>query len=112
MELIYGNKYGACYKVKGAPNPICTLQMIIDSIGIFMSEQDLAHLLDIVRDADRPCFCKECDGSRCGKIWCAGPMHDLCLKLDEDKLAELEDLIMGTRFILGMDQTLERYRIS
>ncbi|MEM7484494.1 MAG: hypothetical protein AAF348_04735 [Bacteroidota bacterium] len=112
MELIYKNDYGACFTVKNAPNPVCTLQLIVDSIGIFMSEDDLLHLLEVVRNSDGACFCEECKGSQCSKIWCSGPMHDLCLKIDEGRLEKLEDLIVGTQFIINMNQTLEQYRIS
>ncbi|RNC89492.1 MAG: hypothetical protein ED555_08405 [Allomuricauda sp.] len=112
MELIYRNDYGASYKIENAPNPICTLQLIVDSVGIFMSEADLAHLLEIVRDSDRPCFCDECNGSKCSKIWCTSAMHDLCLKIDEGRLQQLEDLIVGTQFILHIDDTLSQYRIN
>ena len=111
MELIYGNNYGAFFKVFNAPNPLCKYQLIVDSIGIFMSEGDLDNLLDIVRDSGKACYCEECRGTQCSKIWCTGPLHDLCLKLDEGTLSELEDLILGTRFIINMDQTLDKYRI-
>ncbi|UJH66453.1 hypothetical protein [Allomuricauda sp. SCSIO 65647] len=112
MELIYENSYGASYKIENAPNPTCKLQMVIDTIGIFMSETDLAHLLEIVRDSGKPCFCEECKGQKCSKIWCNGPFHDMCLKMDESNQAQLEDLILGTQFILNMDQTLEKYSIN
>lgn len=112
MEQIYRNEYGACYAIQNAPNPICTLQLVVDSIGIFMSVDDLSHLLEVVRNSDKACFCEECQGNPCNKIWCSGPMHDLCLKIDEDRLKLLEDLIVGTQFTLNMNQTLEEYRIG
>ncbi|MEM9141346.1 MAG: hypothetical protein AAGA86_00070 [Bacteroidota bacterium] len=112
MEPIYQNAYGTVFKVEGAPNPECTFQMVIDSIGIFMSEADLHRLLNIVRDSDRPCYCNACGGKKCRKIWAKGPLHELKLKLDDQTLPQLEDLILGTRFILNMDDTLNQYRIE
>jgi hypothetical protein len=76
-----------------------------------MSEADLDNLLDIVRDSGKACYCEECQGTQCRKIWCTGPLHDICLKMDESTLGDLEDLILSTRFIINMDQTLDKYRI-
>lgn len=112
MDLIYRNQYGACYRIYNAPNPICTLQLVVDSVGIFMSEDDLYHLLNIVRDSDKPCHCAECSGGKCNKIWCANPLVDICLKVDDDVLNLMEDLIQGTRFILDMNSTLSRNEIK
>lgn len=112
MELIYKNKYAACYKIYNAPNPDCKIQMVVDSIGIFLSESDMAYLLEIVRNSHEPCHCGECKGGRCNKIWTTGPWVDICLKVDDDILELMEDLILGTQFILNMDATLEKHSIK
>ena len=112
MELIYKNNYGACYKIVEAPNRLCKIQLVVDSIGIFMSEADLEHLLEIVRQADEPCFCPECNGAPSKKIWSTGPYHDICLKVDDGQREEMEDLIVGTQFVLNIDDTLSQYRID
>ena len=112
MQLIYSNKYGACYRITESPNPACKFQLVVDSIGIFMSDADLEHLLTTVRDAEQPCYCPECNGKASKKIWCSGPLHDLCLKVNEISRKELEDLIVGTQFILNIDDTLAQHRIT
>lgn len=112
MELIYGNNYGAFYKVFDAPNVDCTLQLVVDTVGIFMSESDLPHFLAIIQDSDKPCMCATCKGGKCNKIWCTNPLVDVCLKVDDAVLAEMEDLVKGTQFVLGMDETLKKYRIN
>ncbi len=112
MELIYSNDYGASYKMVNAPNPNCQLQLIIDTVGIFMSEKDIEGLLNIVRKSNTPCDCVECGGERCNKIWTTTPLIDTCLKVDDEILELLEDLIVGTQFMLNMDTTLEKFRIK
>ena len=112
MELIYKNGYGACYRIYGAPNPDCVLQMVIDAVGIFMSMDDLNHLLSIVKQPPKPCNCDECRGKGCNKIWCHGTLVDFYLKVPPKVLGLLEDLIQGTLFILDMDRTLEKHRIK
>lgn len=112
MELIYGNNYGAFYKVFEAPNQECRLQLIVDTVGIFMSEDDLSHFLGIIQDSDQPCQCATCNGGKCNKIWCSNPLVDICLKVSEPILAEMEDLVKGTQFVLNMDETLKKYRIN
>ena len=45
MELVYRNDYGASFRVKNIPNTRCTLQLVVDSIGLFMTEDDMENLL-------------------------------------------------------------------
>ncbi len=112
MELIYKNKFGACYKVHNASIPNCKLQMVVDTVGIFMSERDFEYLLNIVRNLHEPCNCKECEGKQCNKIWMTSPLIDICIKVNDDILELIEDLILGTQFMLNMDATLEKHRIK
>ncbi|MBC6998283.1 MULTISPECIES: hypothetical protein [Bacteroidota] len=112
MELIYGNNYGAFYKIFEAPNKECKLQLVVDTVGIFMSASDLGHFLSVIQDSDAPCQCATCKGGKCNKIWCSNPLVDICLKVSEPILEEMEDLVKGTQFILNMDETLKQYRIK
>ncbi|GAB5475243.1 MAG: hypothetical protein Mars2KO_33420 [Maribacter sp.] len=111
MELIYKNDYGAVFHVNNSPNPACEMQLVIDTVGLFMSRADLDHLLAIVIKSHEPCYCEEC-GGQCNKIWCANPLIDICLKVDEAILRQMEDLIRGTQFMLNMDSTLQQYRLK
>lgn len=112
MELIYKNDYGACYRVYNVPNPNCKFQMVIDTVGIFMSESDISNLLGIIRRSYEPCNCEVCEGKRHNKIWTTNPLIDTCLKVDDDILELMEDLILGTQFILNMNATLEKNNIK
>ncbi|PIF00182.1 MAG: hypothetical protein CR994_06870 [Maribacter sp.] len=112
MELIYKNDYGACYKIDNALNPTCKIQMVIDTVGIFLSEREMGYLLEIVRNSNQPCNCEECKGKRCNKIWTTSPWVDVSLKVDDDILELMEDLILGTQFMINMDATLEKNRIK
>ncbi len=111
MELIYRNGYGATYKILNSPNPDCEMQLIVDAVGLFMSKDDLSHLLSIVKNSNQPCFCEDC-GGRCNKIWCSNPLIDICLKVDEPILEMMIDLIKGTQFILNMDATLDKFKMK
>lgn len=112
MNLIYSNNYGACYKIDKGSKSKYILQLVIDSIGIFMTKEDLKDFLVIILQEPPPCTCKECGGERCNKIWCSGPFLDVCLKVNPDVLKQLEDLIRGSLFILEMDKTLDEFRIN
>ena len=107
MEVIYKNNQGAVYSVSHSPNPDCTLQVIVDTVGIFMSREDIEHLLRTVQKSYEPCHCPECGGKR-DKIWCINPIVDVCLKVDKPILDGLEDLIKGTLFVLDMNDTLQQ----
>lgn len=111
MELIYKNDYGATYQVKNSVNPDCEMQLVIDTVGLFMSRVDLENLLDIVRASYDPCTCAEC-GGKCNKIWCNNPFVDICLKVNEPILNKIEDLILGTQFALNMATTLEDISVT
>ena len=112
MEMIYQNKYGATFKVANVPNPKCSLQLVVDSIGLFMTEADLATLLNIIQQSGEPCYCENCQGEKCQRLWCSSRYYEFGLTLDPENTKELVDLIKGTQFLLNMDETLEKYRIS
>ncbi len=111
MELLYKNEYGASYKVDFGTNPECEVQLVIDTVGLFMSKEELDHLLTIVKNSHEPCDCGNCNGP-CEKIWCTGPLVDICLKVSDTILDKMEDLIAGTQFMLNIDATLEGYRLK
>ncbi len=111
MELIYKNEYGATYKVLNSVNPSCEMQLIVDTVGLFMSRSDLDHLLGIVHRSHEPCQCNDCGGDRCNKIWCTNPLIDICLKVDDAILELLADLIKGTQFMLDMEATLGEHKL-
>ncbi|WP_340065714.1 hypothetical protein [Ascidiimonas aurantiaca] len=111
MECIYKNNYGATYLVKNSPNPLCEIQLIVDTVGIFMSRADVKHLLKIVSKMDDPCSCVECGNQRCSKVWCKSPLIDVCLKLEGPDRETFEDLIKGTLFALHVDETLELHNV-
>ena len=112
MELIYKNDYGASYNVANQSNPNCAIQMVIDITGIFMTKPEIRNLLSIVRNSDKPCNCEYCKGEICGKIWTTSSLVDICIKVDDIILGYLEDLILGTLFILNLNSTLEKHRIK
>ena len=58
------------------------------------------------------CNCDNCKGEICGKIWTTSSLVDICIKVDDIILGYLEDLILGTLFILNMNSTLEKHRIK
>jgi hypothetical protein len=112
MELVYENDYGRSYRLAHTPLPGADYQLVIDSVGIYMSSRELAYMMKVIQSSKEPCDCPECLGKNCNRIWTSGPLVDISLKVDEVGLDKLEDLIKGTQFIAEMDATLERYRIK
>ncbi len=105
MTLIYRNGYGSTYLLDNPPHPHCRVQLVVDAMGIFMCEEDLQNLLGIVQKSHEPCYCEDCGGNTCNKIWYTNPLMDICLKMNERTLVLLEDLIKGTQFMLKIDDT-------
>lgn len=112
LETIYHNSYGTSLLMRNPTNENCTIQLVIDSVGLFMSDKDLEHLLEAIHGSGRPCDCLECGGKPCNKIWCSGPKMDICLKLENKNIEQLEDLIVGTQFVLNMDETLKKLQVK
>lgn len=112
MELIYENSYGAFYSVKDTTKTNIKLQMVVDNIGIFLSVNNIDHLLDIIKNSETPCNCEKCNGKKPNKIWTNGLLVDICLKINDDILEQMEDLIVGTKFLLNMDDILEKHKIK
>ncbi|MEO9891216.1 hypothetical protein [Aurantibacter sp.] len=65
MELLYRNEYGATYKVVNSANPACVVQLIVDSVGLYLSKNDLDYLMNIVLKSNEPCSCDDCGGNKC-----------------------------------------------
>lgn len=112
MKLLYKNDYGATFRLDDSPNPACELQLIIGTVGFFMSQTDLINFSKIVNKSDQPCTCEECGGNQCNKIWYTNSLIDVCLKVDEVILPKIKDLIKGTQFMLNIDATLEKHRLK
>lgn len=109
MNLIYKNSYGSSYKVDTyiTNNQKRNIQIYIGTIGIYMTEKELSDLLKIIKQADKPCQCEACEGKVCNKIWTSNPLIDICIKLDDEVLDELEDLVSWTKFLIKLDSNLE-----
>lgn len=112
MKLIYKNEYGCCFKVNDCASSMYQLQLVVDSVGMFMSMTDLNNLLRIVTKPGEVCNCEECQNSPYKKIWCSNPLVDICLKVDEVTLGQVEDLILGTKFMLEVETTLNENSIN
>ncbi len=115
MKLIYKNNYGTTYSIASSSDLRYTMQMVINNIGIFMSSAELNNLLNVVRSSygvNEVCNCEQCKGERLNKLWKSNPFLDIGLKVDDTILSSLEDLILGTQFILNVDSVLQENRIQ
>jgi len=112
MELIYENEYGRCYSVSHGPSIKHNIQMVIGTVGVFMTGKDMEALLLVVRNSHAPCNCENCGGKRRNKILTTSVLIDFCLKVDEHILPLIEDLIVGTNFMLNMGIELDKHRIK
>ncbi|PCH74700.1 MAG: hypothetical protein COB98_09955, partial [Flavobacteriaceae bacterium] len=66
----------------------------------------------VVRNSHEPCNCPNCGGKRRETIWTTSALVDFCLKVDESVLLQIEDLIVGTNFMLNMSVELEKHSIK
>lgn len=112
MNLIYENSLGSSYNLKKGVHSKSNLQLVVGTVGIFMTKIEISDLLKIVRNSHEPCDCIQCKGQQCNKIWTTSPFVDICIKVNEETLELLEDLIVGTQFCLNMDATLNHYEIK
>lgn len=115
MEEIYRNDYGVSYRNYDTADPEeIGVQLIINRIGLYLSIPELENLKRIVLNKTEsvPCMCSECQGEVSNKIWCTNPFIDICLKLNDTTIEEIEDLIVGTQFMLNIDKTLKKYALD
>ncbi|MCB9426385.1 MAG: hypothetical protein H6584_05080 [Flavobacteriales bacterium] len=114
MNLIYKNNYGSSYKVDSTvtKNPERNIQVYIGTIGIYMTQKELSDLYTIIKNAVKMCDCSHCKGQPCNRIWTSHPLIDICLKIDENTLDELEDLISWTKFLMNFESNLEENNIT
>ncbi len=108
MELVYKNSYGACYKTINPPNQNCEFQLIINTVGIFMTKKDISNLLKIVKDYKKNC---KCEGNKNHRIWCKNPIVDIGLKINDEVLYTLKDLLKGTLIMLEIEETLQKHKL-
>ena len=111
MNVIFRNSYGAIGHVNDSVNPECKLQLIVDTIGIYMSLADLEYLLSVVGNTRASCVCEDC-GNEFDKIVCKNARIDLHLKINKGRLQLLEELIKETLFNLEIEHTLKVNKIG
>lgn len=112
MELIYQNGYGASYSTKNDYNTGYQLQLIIGSIGVFLSREDINDLQTVIeKSRAEGCNCDTCGEKTHNSIWKYTYLADVRLKIDYISIDLLEDLIKGTQFQLNMNTTLKQNQI-
>lgn len=116
MKEIYKNNYGVSYYVTNHVNPKYELQLVINNLGIYMSTDEMRNLLKLVRSSyailENKCNCKNCSQKELSSLWKINTFFEIRLKINNRVLTLLEDLIVGTQFILNMDVVLDEHRIK
>jgi len=112
MELIYQNEYGASYAVRDFFKTGHQFQIIIGSISIFLSKEDLIDLQNVINNFKGGCSCEDCGEKIFNSIWKYTYLADVRLKVDYISIGLLKDLITGTLFVINMNTTLKQNQIS
>ncbi len=102
LDPIFYNKTGTIYALKSTydiDEPINKVQLQIGDIAILMQKEEIRAFLNTVKKAkdSKSCECLNCNNS-CKIIKCDTPMANIRLKMTEENLNDLEELVMSLFF--------------
>ncbi|NJX14707.1 hypothetical protein [Tamlana crocina] len=109
MELLYQNEYGASYALENSFDSEIKFQIVIGSVGMFLTQKDIDELQDLVQDCKTESLRNK---KNYDTIWKHTCFADVRIKLNQPLLHLLEDLVNGTHFVINMNATLRKNKIN
>ena len=110
MDIVYENAYGSIYRASESPCAHCNYQLVVNTVGVYMSKSDLSYLLQVVTNRDIPAHANSrYDYDR---IWCKNPLIDIHLKVEGQNHNRLIDLLKGALFNIEIEILLKANKIN
>ena len=110
IHKLYCNSFGITFQWKScATKDFKKIQLVFRDTGLYLTTNELIEFSENIEKAlDYPLLCKDCkENSSCKSLLIETPGRQISFVMNYIELKEVQDLIKGTIFQLGLDKILE-----
>lgn len=113
INTIYYNNFGIAFQWKRfAAKDFKKIQIVFRSTGLFLTENELIQFSDnIDKTLGSLCLCDDCLGNDSSKFLLEAPNPQTSFSMTYFELKEIQDLIKGTLFQLGLLDLLKKQKV-
>jgi hypothetical protein len=115
INIIYHNDYGIAFHWKrGLGKDAKKIQLVFRDTGLFFTKKELSQFYyHIQKSLENPGLCEKCkEVGDCRAILLETPMSQISFAVSYTELKNIEDLVNGTLFKLGLDKILQQQSIN
>ncbi len=118
MDEIYTlhyNSFGIAFKWKRSPSrDLNKVQLVFRDTGLYLTFKELTCFSKLIeKTLSKPLMCTNCKNNKsCRSILMETPLPQVSFVMTHHELFEMQDLIEGTLFQLGLNDVLEKQVIK
>lgn len=115
INTIYYNEFGIAFQWKrGFAKDFKRVQMVFRNTGLFLSPVELIQFSENINESlNRPHLCKDCKNNEsCKSLLLETPIPQISFSMSYIELNNMQDLVRGTLFQLGLDNMLGEFMID
>ena len=115
INTIYYNKFGITFQwKKWIAKDFKKIQIVFRNTGLLLTQSELIQFSDTIeRTLDSACLCNDCmENDSCKLVLLKAPNPQTSFSMTYNELKEIQDLIKGTLFQLGLDILLKKQMIN
>lgn len=110
INTIYFNNYGIAFQWKRcAAKDLKKIQIVFRNTGLFLTETELIKFSKNIEETlESSCLCNDCKKSgNCKLFLLQAPNPQASFSMSQAELKNMQDLLSGTLFQLGLDKILK-----
>ena len=111
IYTIHYNSIGIAFKWKrGSLKDLNKTQLVFKDSGLYLSTAELTRFAELIDQAlSKPLKCSDCTKDQgCKSTLIQTPISDVTFVMSHNELLEMQDLLKGTLFQLGLNSFLEK----
>ncbi|PHS67957.1 MAG: hypothetical protein COB12_01705 [Flavobacterium sp.] len=115
INTIYYNAFGIAFQWKRcAIKDFKKIQLVFRNTGLYLTSDELIQFSENIEKAlEKPMLCNDCkENDSCKSLLLETPAPQISFAMSYIELKDVQDLIKGTLFQLGLDKILEKQLIK
>lgn len=115
INTIYYNTFGIAFLWKRcALKDFKKIQLIFRNTGLYLTSDELIQFSEHIENAlKKPLLCNDCkESNSCKSLLLKTPAPQISFAMSYIELKDVQDLVKGTLFQLGLDKMLENQMIK
>ncbi len=111
VYTIHYNSFGIAFKWKrGSSKDVNKTQLVFRDSGLYLTNTELTHFSELIdKTLATPLKCSDCKKNKsCKSILLQTPLPQVSFVMTHHELLEIQDLLKGTLYQLGLNAFLEK----